>query len=137
VPVCARRLAALVLAALSFLPPAAAGAAAPCWERLLHDWRANGRIERTYPISCYRDATANLPEDLRQYSTASEDIRRAMLHALASGAPPFPPADGSGSSSALPPKLIAVVGGAVGLAALLSALGRVVWSRKRRLGSAE
>jgi hypothetical protein len=55
----------------------------PCWERLLHEWRANGRIDRTYPIACYRDATANLPEDLRQYSTALEDIRRAMLQVLA------------------------------------------------------
>src|SRR6266571_2847397 len=120
--------AALALAALCAGP---AGAAAPCPQRLLHDWRANGRIDRTYPISCYRAATADLPEDLRQYSTASEDIRRAMLHALARGAPPpTPPAAGSASSGALP--LLALVGAGVGLAVLLSGLGRLLWSQKRR-----
>jgi hypothetical protein len=140
VPVCVRRIAVLVPTLLAFWPSASGGAAAPCWERLLHDWRANGRIDRTYPISCYRDTTANLPEDLRQYSTASEDIRRAMLHAVARGAPPpAPPAAGSGSSGALPLKLLAVVGASLGLALLLSAVGRTLWSRtrRRRLGSAE
>ena len=54
-----------------------AGAAAPCASRLLDDWK-DGRIDQTYPVSCYRDALADLPEDVRVYSTAQSDITRAL-----------------------------------------------------------
>jgi len=136
--VCVRRTAALVPALLALWPPLSGAAAAPCWERLLQDWRANGKVEGTYPISCYRAATAHLPEDVRQYSTAPEDIRRAMLLALARHEPPSAPgapAAESGSRGTLALELLALVGAGVALAALLSLLGRL-W-RGRRLGSSE
>ena len=139
---CVRRTAALAPALLALWPVASGTAAAPCWERLLQDWRANGRVDGVYPISCYRAAAGHLPEDVRQYSTAPEDIRRAMLLALGQGdrpAPPGPTAAQTGSRGTLALELLGVVGGGVALAALLSLLGRQVLSRRRsrRLRSSE
>jgi hypothetical protein len=57
-----------------------ADAATPCWKRLINDWY-DGRIDRTYPASCYRQAIKNLPEDVDAYSTAREDLERALLSA--------------------------------------------------------
>lgn len=54
---------------------------APCWRRLLGDWSRNG-IDRPYPIACYHSALDNLPEDVRVYTTAPGDIRRALREAL-------------------------------------------------------
>ncbi len=54
-----------------------AGAARTCATRLLDDWR-DGRIDQTYPVSCYRQALARLPEDVEVYSTAQTDITRAL-----------------------------------------------------------
>ena len=58
-------------------PTAPADAATPCWKRLINDWY-DGRIDRTYPASCYRAAIRNLPEDVDAYSTAREDLERAL-----------------------------------------------------------
>lgn len=88
-PVAVRLLAlvALVAAAAGALPAAASGAEAAakviCWKRLLNDWY-DGRIDQAYPVRCYREAIANLPEDIEVYSTAREDIRRALLAAIRS-----------------------------------------------------
>ena len=54
-----------------------AGAAQSCGSRLLDDWR-DGRIDGTYPVACYRQALAHMPEDVRVYSTAQADITRAL-----------------------------------------------------------
>jgi hypothetical protein len=54
-----------------------AGAAQSCGTRVLADWR-DGRIDGTYPVDCYRQALADLPEDVRVYSTAQSDITRAL-----------------------------------------------------------
>jgi len=70
-----------VLAAV-FAGPAAASSAS-CSSRLLADWR-DGRIDGTYPVSCYRRALASLPEDVRLYSTAESDITRALQARLTS-----------------------------------------------------
>lgn len=70
---------------------APAGAATSCASRLLADWR-DGRIDAIYPIACYRQALAHLPEDVRVYSSAQSDITRALQarlgarHARASAA---------------------------------------------------
>jgi hypothetical protein len=66
---------AVGLMALAFT--GSAGAATTCASRLLDDWK-DGRIDQTYPVSCYRDALADLPEDVRVYSTAQNDITRAL-----------------------------------------------------------
>jgi hypothetical protein len=73
----------IVLVAASFGAGVAApqaDAATPCWKRLINDWY-DGRIDRSYPASCYRQAIKNLPEDVDAYSTAREDLERALLSA--------------------------------------------------------
>jgi hypothetical protein len=65
-----------LLAALAF---AATGQAATgCASALLQDWR-DGRIDGTYPVACYRGALDQMPEDVRIYSSAESDIKRALL----------------------------------------------------------
>ena len=49
-----------------------------CAQRVLRDWTDNGRIDGLYPSKCYMDAIASLPEDVRTYSSAVDDISRAM-----------------------------------------------------------
>jgi hypothetical protein len=54
-----------------------ASAQTSCGTRLLNDW-SDGRIDGVYPVRCYRLALANMPEDVRIYSTAESDIKRAL-----------------------------------------------------------
>jgi hypothetical protein len=65
----------------------AARAAAPvqsaCAKMILRDW-ADGRIDGTYPVSCYRDALKSLPADLRVYSSAPDDISQALSRRIQS-----------------------------------------------------
>jgi len=67
---------AAALAALAVCGSAAA-ATPDCASRLLADWR-DGRMDRVYPVDCYREALASLPEDLRIYSSAETDLTRAL-----------------------------------------------------------
>jgi hypothetical protein len=71
---------ALVAALAAAVSPAAA--TKPCWQRLIDDY-SDGRIDRTYPVACYNQALAHLPEDVRVYSTAEDDIHRALLTSAA------------------------------------------------------
>jgi hypothetical protein len=71
---------ALTGAALLSTAPAAS-AATPCWKTLLNDWY-DGRIDHTYPISCYHAAIKHLPTDVQTYSSAKDDIDRALQAAL-------------------------------------------------------
>jgi hypothetical protein len=57
-----------------------AAAATPCWKVLLNDWY-DGRIDGTYPIHCYTDALKHLPSDVNTYSSARDDILRALQSA--------------------------------------------------------
>ena len=50
---------------------------------MLDDWYDDGDVATTYPIHCYREAIADLPEDVQSYSSAEEDISAAMLAAIA------------------------------------------------------
>jgi hypothetical protein len=67
--------------AATLAAPSTADAAKPCWVRLVNDWY-DGRIDKTYPVSCYRAAMKNLPEDVAAYSNAREEIQRALLAAI-------------------------------------------------------
>jgi hypothetical protein len=73
---------AVLLAALA-LTPVAAGGTSACWKRVVSDWAADEVLDRSYPTTCYRDAILKLPEDLRAYSSAPEDIQRALQLSLA------------------------------------------------------
>src|SRR2546423_14763630 len=70
---------AVGLAALAFA--GSAGAAQSCASRLIADWQ-DGRLDGTYPVSCYGQALAQLPEDVRVYSSAQGDITRALQSRL-------------------------------------------------------
>jgi hypothetical protein len=62
--------------------PVPAAAATPCWKALLNDWY-DGRIDSTYALHCYQDALKHLPADVQTYSSAHDDIFRAMQNARA------------------------------------------------------
>jgi hypothetical protein len=60
--------------------PAPAAAAPPCWKALLNDWY-DGRIDRIYARRCYQAALKHLPADIDTYSSARDDILRALQSA--------------------------------------------------------
>jgi len=71
-----------ILGSLALGAASSAGAATPCWRQVVNDWYRNNRVDGTYPIHCYSEAIANLPEDVKGYSNAPDDIRKAMLLAI-------------------------------------------------------
>jgi hypothetical protein len=73
-------LAPLVAAVL--LATGTAAAKAPCWQELINDWY-DGRIDKTYAIPCYRQAINHLPADVENYSSARDDITRALQARIA------------------------------------------------------
>jgi cobalamin biosynthesis Mg chelatase CobN len=73
---------AVLLAGALLLAGAGPAAAAPCWKTLLNDWY-DGTIDRTYPIPCYNQAVDHLPVDVANYSSAREDILRALQSVVA------------------------------------------------------
>ena len=56
----------------------AASAAPSCGRQVVDDWWHDGRIDGTYADHCYDDAIESLPRDVRDYSSAQEDITRAL-----------------------------------------------------------
>jgi hypothetical protein len=81
------RVAPVIVAACAavaiFAPSAgAASAVTPCWKLLLNDWY-DGAINNIYPIPCYKQAINHLPTDVDVYSSAREDIQRALQQAIA------------------------------------------------------
>ena len=59
----------------------AASAAQSCGRKVLDDWY-DGRIDGTYPLHCYDDAIEIIPRDVRDYSSAEDDIKRALQNAM-------------------------------------------------------
>jgi len=89
------------LSALVLGVAAPASAAPPCWKALINDWY-DGRIDQTYPPSCYTEAIQHLPQDVETYSSAKEDIQRALLAVLSHdrGNPPtYDPNNPTGGSA--------------------------------------
>ena len=84
-----------------------------CSSALLQDWR-DGRIDGTYSVACYRTALAQLPEDLRIYSSAESDIKRALLarsqQTLAAPAKAQKPTQSGGGDGVSPLLVLAIVG---------------------------
>jgi hypothetical protein len=106
---------AALLGALVF---AATGQAqTSCSSALLQDWR-DGRIDGTYSVACYQTALAQLPEDLRIYSSAESDIKRALLArsqaTLAAPAKAQKPAlSAGGGDHGVSPLLVLAIAGAI------------------------
>jgi hypothetical protein len=75
-----------------------ATAAKSCGRQVLDDWY-DGRIDGTYALHCYDDAIEIIPRDVRDYSSAEDDIKRALQAALSGqDAPP-----NSGGGPVAPP----------------------------------
>jgi hypothetical protein len=111
---------AALLAALVF--SGAGQAKTGCVSRLLADWR-DGRIDGTYSVECYQSALAQLPEDLRIYSSAESDIKRALLarsKVALSNPPKAQKATASGGGHGGSPLLVLAIAGAI-----LAAMGSV------------
>jgi hypothetical protein len=128
----------IVIAVLGFgviVPTPSSAAELPCSQRVLTDWSDNGRIDRVYALSCYEDALATLPTDIRDYTNAHAVIDRALTKAVraenavpASDAQPLNPQVAStiDASSAIPVPIPLVVLFGLALALLAAgALGRV------------
>ncbi len=110
---------------------------------LVDDW-ADGAISNLYPISCYRQALQNMPEDVRLYSDASDEINRALAsqsvkRSIAGGLEPavqsatagvVPAGDRSGAPLVLAASLAALLV----LAASGGYLARRKWGGAARLG---
>ena len=66
---------------VTLLRPGVGAADRPaCAEAILGDW-TRGTLDSHYSPECYQAAIDALPEDLRAYSTAADDIRRAAIAA--------------------------------------------------------
>jgi hypothetical protein len=105
IPLLTALAAGVVLAALA---AGSASAGTPCWKQVLNDWSRGNPIGH-YRIHCYRDAIRNLPEDLRDYSSAADDIQAAMQAEIANRTGRSPqgignPNGGGSDSSAGPPR---------------------------------
>jgi polyhydroxyalkanoate synthesis regulator phasin len=87
----------MAMGALAAIGTAPAEAAKPCWERLMDDWIADGRIDGTYSRKCMEEARKNLPEDVRAYSDIEEKIDSAIQNVSRSVQ------GGGGGSGADPP----------------------------------
>jgi hypothetical protein len=91
-----------VMFLLGSAAPAAAASATPCWKVVIEDW-FDGRLDQTYPTQCYQQALQHLPTDVQLYSSAKDDIERALLASLRHGESPTykggggPTANGGGS----------------------------------------
>jgi hypothetical protein len=88
-----------LLLALGSAP--AASAAKPCWKALINDWY-DGKIDKTYPRSCYTKAINHLPQDVSQYSAAKDDIEAALLASIRHGKSKPPSGPGTGASERHP-----------------------------------
>jgi hypothetical protein len=69
--------AALAIVVTALLARPAPAFAAGCADRVIADWR-DGRLDGTYSRACLRAALRSLPEDLRIYGSAEEDITLAL-----------------------------------------------------------
>ena len=83
-------LTALALLTTGLLGAGPAAAAESCGKKVIDDWYADGRVDGTYPPHCYDDAIEILPRDVRDYSSAKDDITRALQNRLNNK--PAPPA---------------------------------------------
>ncbi len=69
------------VALVALLVTAAPAMSASCGKQIVNDWYDNSRVDRIYPLSCYREAIRILPKDVLDYSNAKEEIGRALAFA--------------------------------------------------------
>jgi hypothetical protein len=87
-------------------PAATAAPTSKCWLQVVNDWLDNNRVDGIYAIPCYTQAIQHLNAypDVQNYSSATDDIQRALLAAIRQdrgngpGAGPGAPGPGNGGS---------------------------------------
>ena len=109
-----RLLLATVAGALAFLVAGVGGAAAApaasqqptnkCWLDVINDWADNNQVDKIYAIPCYTQAIQHLSAypDIAGYSSAADDIHRAMLAVIHEEGRGAPPSAGGGSGPSGP-----------------------------------
>lgn len=88
----------LMIAATASPASAKEDRGAPCWREIQDEWVDNRKISTNYPLRCYREAIAHVPEDLLVYTDIEQDILAARQLASRqrslTGAQPRPPSTG-------------------------------------------
>jgi hypothetical protein len=87
----------------SAAPAATEVATGTCWMAVINDWLDNNRVDKLYAIPCYTQAIQKLNSypDVQNYSSAADDIHRALLAVIRQDRGPGPGA-GSGDNSSGP-----------------------------------
>lgn len=91
----------LLLVVAVALVSAAPAYARSCAQKVIDDWWDDNVVQGVYPLSCYRQALKSLPDDLDGYSSAREDIERALAKAIQDQVDGGP--DATTTSAASPP----------------------------------
>ncbi len=102
----------LALGALALGAAGPAAAAKSCGDKVIDDWYDNGRVDGEYQLHCYDDAIENLPRDIAVYSSAKEDIQRALTARMNNR--PAPPASTDPSPGSTTGKTRTAVGAVTG-----------------------
>ncbi|MES1247027.1 MAG: hypothetical protein ABUS54_05060 [Actinomycetota bacterium] len=76
--------AALGVPAAQASPAALQQATSNCWLDVINDWLDNNQVDNLYAIPCYTQAIQHLNAlpDVKGYSSAIDDIHRALLAAI-------------------------------------------------------
>lgn len=108
---------AAIAGALAFFVVGVGGAAAApaasqqatnkCWLDVINDWADNNQVDKIYAIPCYTQAIQHLSAypDIAGYSSAADDIHRAMLAVIHEEGRGGPPSTSGGSGTPTPPSL--------------------------------
>lgn len=75
-------LAAVGLSAFAVTASPAVAAKPACWKVVINDWY-DGQITGKYALHCYREALAHLGSDTKGYTSAYDDINRALQQRIA------------------------------------------------------
>lgn len=76
--------AAILLFTLGVGSLATSASPATCGQEIVDDWFSDERVDVTYALACYRQALELLPEDAQAYSSAPDEINRALQAAIRS-----------------------------------------------------
>jgi hypothetical protein len=99
-----RKTVLLVSAALVLvLATAAPAAAKSCGQKVIDDWYADAVVNDVYQLHCYRDALKLLPDDVQTYSSAPDDINRALVAEIRASQKTPPPPPSPATTGTTPP----------------------------------
>jgi len=69
---------AALAAGLLVLALPGTAAAESCAQRVIDDWSRHGELTHSYPIHCLRAALDQVPEDVRDYTSFTDDVEAAL-----------------------------------------------------------